>query len=107
MECNETRLYGATQLTIGYDAEFWNLSQAAAWVVLRDRSTVNKFGGHSPESWRAFMMYDSMWVCKPVGELTDLHDALLKGRLTAIGHADQAGTNMGAIPPIEWETLIL
>jgi hypothetical protein len=94
-------------LTSGFDAEYWNLSQAAAWVVFRDRSTVDKFGGHSPESWSAYMAYHTMWLCEPVGELTELHHALLKGRLTAMGHADHAGANMEVIPAIEWETLIL
>jgi hypothetical protein len=94
-------------LSTGFDFKFWNLSQVAAWIVFRNRSVVDNFDGTSAETWHAHMFYPKMWNCEPVGELSDLHDALVNGRLAAMGHADHAGANMSIIPAIEWETLIL
>ena len=86
---------------------YWNLSETAAWVVFRNLSVVERFSGPSPENWQAFMMYDSMWLCPKVTELSELGDALRSGRLSAKGRSSDPGSKMTTIPTIEWETLII
>ena len=86
---------------------YWNLTETAAWVVFRNLSVVERFSGPAPENWRAYMMYDSMWLCPKVTEPSELGDALRSGRLSAKGRSGDPGSKMMTIPAIEWETLIV
>jgi hypothetical protein len=80
---------------------------AAAWVKFRRREVVEKFDGHSLESWVAYNVYDSMWEYKPLEASLTLHSALISGNLKASGHRNVAGATMETIPALEWETLTL
>ena len=42
-------------------AEFWNLSQAAAWVVFRSLEIVENFASPKEHGWQSFMKYPSSW----------------------------------------------
>ena len=42
-------------------AKFWNLSQAAAWVVFRSLEIVENFASPKEHGWQSFMKYPSSW----------------------------------------------
>jgi hypothetical protein len=42
-------------------AEFWNLSQAAAWVVFRSLDIVENFASPNEHGWQSFTQYASLW----------------------------------------------
>jgi hypothetical protein len=89
----------------GFTEKFWNLAMAAAWVKFRKRDVVEKFDGPSPESWRAYNMYPTMWDFKPVDASLTLQSALISGKLEAFGHRSAPGASVEMIPSLEWETL--
>ncbi len=94
-------------MQFGFEAKYWNLAMAAAWVKFRKREIVEKFDGSSPESWAAYNMYPTMWDAKPVEAFLTLQSALVSGKLKASGLRSAPGESMETIPSLEWETLTL
>ncbi len=88
-----------------FDARFWNLSQAAAWVVYRKRKLVEKFSEQTADGWRALKLYPKMSEFEPVGDLNELSNALLQGSLTAWGRRNEIRDVLEAIPSREWDDL--
>ena len=88
-----------------FDSKYWNLSQAAAWVVYRNKKLVGEFSMPSPGDWGVFHMYPTMFDDKPVGFLNQLHEALIQGDLTAWGRRNDFQHQLEAIPPREWPDL--
>jgi hypothetical protein len=70
------------------DQLFWNLAQAAAWVVYRERTLVESLVNPGPNAFGALGMYPKIWPKerKKVGSLSELHSALSAGRLIARGY---------------------
>ena len=100
------RVYWHSIITMQmFDARFWNLSQAAAWVVYRKRKLVEKFSEQTADSWRALKLYPKMSEFKPVGDLNELGNALLQGSLTAWGRRNEIRDVLEAIPSREWDDL--
>ena len=93
-------------MQFGFEAKYWNLAMAEAWVKFRKREIVEKFDGPSAESWAAYNMYPTMWDTKSVDASMPLQSALTSGKLEAFGHRNAPGASMEMIPSIEWETLI-
>jgi len=91
----------------GFHAKYWNLAMTAAWAKFRNREMVDKFDGPTPEDWKAYNMYPSMWKGKPQEKTLSLHNALITGKLKASGHHNASNSQMAPIEPIEWETLII
>ena len=78
-----------------FDEPFWNLAQAAAWVVYREKKLVDNLADPKAGSFAAIGMYPSLWPDhrKQHGELSALHNALSDGRLKAKGcHEDEPDT---------------
>ena len=88
-----------------FDSRYWNLSQAAAWVVYRKRKLVEKFSMPFPGDWGAFQMYPTMFDDEPVGSLNELREALIQGDLAAWGRRNDFQHQLEAIPPREWPDL--
>jgi len=89
--------------------KYWNLSQAAAWVVYRENSLVEDLVSPEPGAFGAIGMYPTMWPKgrKTVGRLEELHKALASGRLTARGYRKSAQHILADIPKREWANLHL
>lgn len=90
-----------------FDSKFWNLSQAAAWVVFRNRKLVEQFSKQSANNWRALLIYPKMHEYTRVGDLDDLVNALIQGNLTAWGRRNDIEDKLEAIPAIEWTDLTI
>lgn len=91
------------------DEPFWNLAQAAAWVVYREKKLVDDLGNADTDSYAAIAMYPTFWPDhrKPHGKLSGLHYALSDGRLEAKGcHTDKPNERV-AIPSDYWPDLNL
>lgn len=90
-----------------FESRYWNLFQAAAWVVFRDRTTVN--GGENPSGiqWAALMIYPSMSNLRKVGRLQDLETALCNGVISATGRRNDNDAIRAVIPPMAWLDLRL
>ena len=43
-----------------FDEKFWNLAQASAWVVYREKELVTQFEHPTREAFRSLGMYTSM-----------------------------------------------
>ncbi len=80
-----------------FDSRFWNLSQAAAWVVYRKRNLVEEFAEESADNWRALIVYPDMHKHKRVGNLYDLIAQLEQGKLTAWGRRNDINDKLEAI----------
>lgn len=89
------------------DTPYWNLAQAAAWVVMRSIGYVDKFGGLSPDSWSATLMYGETWPYPVVGEESELLKALRKGNLMAFGVRARDPQGLEEIPSADWEVLTI
>ena len=86
-----------------FDSRYWNLSQAAAWVVYRKRKLVEKFSAESRDGWAALKMYPKSYEePERVGNLGELSEALIRGDLTAWGRRNDAEDELEAIPSREW-----
>jgi len=85
-----------------FDSRFWNLSQAAAWVVYRKRKLVEEFSEQSADRWRALVIYPEN---ERVGDLDDLVNALTLGKLTALGRGWGRNKKLEEIPAHEWDDL--
>lgn len=88
-----------------FDSRYWNLSQAAAWVVYRKRNLVEQFSEQSADGWRALILYPDMHEYERVGDLDDLVDALTFSKLTAWGRRNHIKDDLEAIPAREWADL--
>jgi len=90
------------------DQLFWNLAQAAAWVVYRDRILVESLVNPGPNAFGAIGMYPKMWPKerKKVDSLKQLQSALSTGRLVAHGYRSGECV-LSEIPNREWADLHL
>lgn len=101
------------------DETYWSLSQAAAWVVFRDRRVVDLFAPPEPQSWSTFMAYRKTTpataaadrggyfaALKEHGKFPELFGALQSGQLTASGLRAEPDGLMQEIPSIDWKVLI-
>ncbi len=86
--------------------EYWTMAQAAAWIVFRDLTIVNKFAPPSPEHFGAFMMYDAAHP-QHRGSVTMLINALKAGSIRAFGRASGSGSSAEEMPSREWLSLML
>lgn len=85
-----------------FDSRFWNLSQAAAWVVYRKRKLVEEFSEQSADGWRSLIIYPQMHEYERVGNLDDLVNKLTLGKLKAWGRRSGTNKNLEIIPDHEW-----
>jgi hypothetical protein len=83
----------------------WTLAQAAAWIVFRDMSIVERFAPPDAEHWSAFMMYDTMRTTKTYGSVGDLHEALRSGDVLAWGRCNITDAIVEQVPTMEWPSL--
>lgn len=92
-----------------FDQPYWNLAQAAAWVVYRDRKLVERFENVGPLQFGAIGMYPSMdpKAKNPKGTLPLLRKALADGRLDALGRRESDTAPREPIPMHEWNGLVL
>ncbi len=88
-----------------FDSRYWNLSQAAAWVVYRKRKLVEEFSEQSAYGWKGLIVYPKEHGYKRVGNLGELKNALIQGNLTAWGRRNDIEDKLEAIPAIEWTDL--
>lgn len=87
--------------------KYWNLSQAAAWVVFRNMAVVDRFTHPSDDGWSSFMFYPDMRKeFTEHGVTTELFDKLRSGQLIALGRRGAEGAMFEVIPPVEWHDLV-
>jgi hypothetical protein len=92
-----------------FDAPYWNLSQAAAWVVYRERRIVEQLEHAVAGQFGAIAMYPSIHseAKDPLGTLSLLEKALTDGRLEALGRRESLTAPRDPIPSQEWKGLVL
>ena len=92
-----------------FDEPHWNLAQAAAWVVYRERKLVDDLGNADTDSYAAIRMYPTMRPDhrKQHGKLSALHNALSDGRLKANGYHEDAPDTLAEVPAEAWSDLNL
>ena len=92
-----------------FDTPYWNLSQAAGWVVYRERQLVEQLADPADGAFAAISMYPSMWPegREEYGTPLDLHRALLDGRLRAEGYSKENPDQLSQIPGGYWHDLVL
>ena len=88
-----------------FDAPYWNLAQAEAWVIYRDRSLVDGMAHATRPDYRALKIYGHPRHRHAIGTPTELHRALEDGRLTAWGMRSGGGDRVEEIPAFEWPAL--
>lgn len=91
------------------EEKYWNLAQAAAWVVYCENGLVEDLVSPEPGAFGAIGMYPTMWPKgrEAVGTLDELHNALASGRLTARGYRINEPNILADIPKREWANLHL
>ena len=89
-----------------FDARYWNLSQAAAWVVYRRRDLVEALADQSDHGFASLRFYPLPDGTKatPAGSLADLEGALHEGRVTALGRRTSSPERV-EVPAHEWADL--
>ncbi len=92
-----------------FDNPDWNLAQAAAWIIYRERELVELLSCPDAHAFGAIALYPSMSPPgrKAIGKLTDLARALRDGRLAAKGFRQKAPDDLEPIPAAEWADLHL
>ena len=92
-----------------FDDKFWNLAQAAAWVVYREKELVTRFEHPTREGFMSLGLYSSMEPTsrQKFGSLRDLSLALSDERLQAWGCRANDDSYLEAIPGLEWLDLDL
>lgn len=92
-----------------FDNLDWNLSQAAAWVVYREKALVEQYANPTASSYSAVELYPSMWPNgrKQHGSLKDLHAALRRGEIEARGYHCDNNNSLAPIPKEAWADLHL
>lgn len=88
-----------------FDSQYWNLSQAAAWVVYRKLKLVEQFSTETADGWGALLLYPKMHGYEQVGDLSELVQALILGKLEAWGRRNDINDKLEAIPAREWAEL--
>ena len=92
-----------------FDEPFWNLAQAAAWVAYRETELVEQLANADEAAFTAFGLYPTMW---PEGrtqyaQLSELHRALIEGRLASKGYQEDRPSKLTEIPREDWQDLNL
>jgi hypothetical protein len=92
-----------------FDDKYWNLAQAAAWVVYREKELVTRFEHPTREGFMSLGLYSSMEPTsrQKFGSLRDLSLALTNERLQAWGYRANDDSRLEAIPGLEWLDLDL
>jgi hypothetical protein len=92
-----------------FDDKYWNLAQAAAWVVYREKELVTRFEHPTREGFMSLGLYSSMEPTsrQKFGSLRDLSLALTNERLQAWGCRANDDSHLEAIPGLEWPDLDL
>ena len=92
-----------------FNSRYWNLAQAAAWVVYRERKLVEQLANPTQHSFGAISAYPTMWPDdrKQTANLADLQRKLTHGELTAKGYAKENPNTLGDIPASIWPDLQL
>jgi len=92
-----------------FDTPYWNLAQAAAWALYREKELVAHFSHPEEGAFGAIGMYPAMWPQgrQHYGKLSDLLDALLKGSLKAEGYHSDNPDSLEVIPKSHWTDLSL
>ena len=92
-----------------FEEKIWNLAQASAWVVYREKELVTQFEHPTREAFRSLGMYTSMEPTsrKKINSLNDLSLALSDERLQAWGYRANGDNHLEAIPSLEWPDLDL
>ena len=88
-----------------FDSRYWNLSQAAAWVVYRDWKLVEEFLEQSTDRWRGLLIHPEVHEYEPEGKLDELVHKLTLEKLTAWGFRKEVKGELEAIPSREWADL--
>lgn len=93
----------------GFDHPFWNLAQAAVWVVYREKDLVEQMANADRDSYAAIGMYPSMWpkYRRRYAGVSDLYSALLNGRIKARGYHVDAPNTLDDIPADQWQDMAL
>lgn len=93
----------------GFDHPFWNLAQAAVWVVYREKGLVEQMANADRDSYAAIGMYPSMWpkIRRRYAEVHDLYSALLNGRIKARGYHVDTPNTLDDIPAAQWQDMAL
>lgn len=91
-------------LMSSFDEKYWNLSQAAAWVVYREIELVERTANPTPHSFGSIAMYPSSWPknCIKHSTLGILLTALQKGSVVAMGYRCDGPKRLSKIPSAEW-----
>jgi hypothetical protein len=92
-----------------FDEPFWNLAQAAAWVAYRETELVEQLANADEAAFTAIGFYPTMW---PAGrtqyaQLSELHRALIEGRLASKGYHEDRPSKLTEIPREDWQDLNL
>jgi hypothetical protein len=92
-----------------FDEKFWNLVQASAWVVYREKKLVIQFEHPTREQFMSLGMYPSIESAsrQKINSLDDLSLALSDERLQAWGYRANGDSHLEAIPSLEWLDLDL
>jgi hypothetical protein len=92
-----------------FDAKYWNLAQAAAWVEYRERRLVEELVAADRDAYMALGMYRSMWPSgrERRGTVDELRRALEDDRTTAWGYRRTDPDHLTAIPAAEWTDLVI
>lgn len=90
-----------------FDSKYWNLTQAAAWVVYRKRELVEKFAEQSAYGWKGLIVFPKMHGYKRVGNLDELKNALFRDDFTAWGRKNDIDDELESIPSREWPDLYI
>ena len=92
-----------------FSDRYWNLAQAAAWVVYREKDLVDQMKNATRHSLEAVSLYPSMWPSgrEKVGKLEELHKKLIGGKLNAMGYAQADQNSIADIPASIWPDLVL
>ncbi len=88
-------------------SKFWNLSQAAAWVVYRSSELAEDHAQTSHNKWIALNWYPTKHKNKQAGCISELSKKLQEGVLTAYGRRSPNGISKEPIPDMDWQNLIL
>ena len=92
-----------------FEDKFWNLAQAAAWVIYREKELVTQFERPTRKDFMSLGMYQSMEPSsrRKFSSLQDLSKALINERLQAWGYRANDTSSLKSIPGVEWPDLDL
>ena len=92
-----------------FDAKYWNLSQASAWVEFREQALVERFATADRDGYGGLLLYPSMWPTgrRRQGTVDELRRTLEEGRLTAWGYHVEAPDRLEEVPTAEWSDFVI